>query len=199
MSISVVFASVHRKFIAVRQGHGHPITCTTASGTIYNSQKCLITIPLGVLKAKHHTLFTPPLPQDKQKSIANIGFGTLDKICLRFPHAFWPKEVNFIETFSPTLPEPGLLSFASVKNEKGVGILVGFVSERSARFVETLEDGEIQRIAMDVLKKCFGTTIPEPDDVVVTRWNMDKYSKGSYSVSAWFAIGHSRLANDHIP
>jgi hypothetical protein len=40
-----------------------------SDGTQLISDHVIVTIPLGVLKETHHTLFQPPLPQEKVKAI----------------------------------------------------------------------------------------------------------------------------------
>lgn len=42
----------------------------------------LVTVPLGVLK-EGSIKFVPPLPQRKLDSIQRMGFGILNKVCLR--------------------------------------------------------------------------------------------------------------------
>lgn len=42
------------------------------------------------------TLFTPNLPQYKKNCIENLGFGTVDKIFLRFENKWWLPEWNGI-------------------------------------------------------------------------------------------------------
>lgn len=48
---------------------------------------CLVTVPLGVLKAGT-IVFDPPLPAAKTAAISRMGMGTLNKIALRFPATF---------------------------------------------------------------------------------------------------------------
>ena len=42
----------------------------------------VISVPLGVLK-KETIAFQPPLPQRKQTAIRQLGFGVLNKVCVR--------------------------------------------------------------------------------------------------------------------
>ena len=53
----------------------------------------IVTVPLGVLQeSRPH--FSPPLPQWKTSAIQALGSGLLNKVCLKFPHAFWRKDGN---------------------------------------------------------------------------------------------------------
>ena len=46
----------------------------TTDGNIYCADHVIVTIPLGVLKAKYNTLFNPPLPEIKIKTIQVCPF-----------------------------------------------------------------------------------------------------------------------------
>jgi hypothetical protein len=62
----------------------------TAGGTEYAAPFAIVTLPLGVLKAKT-VKFTPKLPGAKANAIAKLGMGTLNKVVLQFPPASsWP-------------------------------------------------------------------------------------------------------------
>ena len=42
----------------------------------------------------------------------------------------------------------------------------------------------MQQQALRTLKDWFGTDIPDPKQTIVTRWQHDEFSKGSYSYNA---------------
>lgn len=56
----------------------------------YTADHVVVTIPLGVLKLNHTTMFTPKLPAWKVSAIEHIEFGTLEKVILEFAQPFWP-------------------------------------------------------------------------------------------------------------
>jgi len=58
------------------------------SGTVVRGMRCLVTLPLGVLKAGRVT-FAPPLPRAKAAAVGRLGVGCLNKVLLRFGSAFW--------------------------------------------------------------------------------------------------------------
>merc|ERR1719348_1085095 len=45
---------------------------------------CVVTLPLGVLKECHSSMFSPPLPEWKQNAISKMGFGNIAKLFLIF-------------------------------------------------------------------------------------------------------------------
>ena len=57
-------------------------------GTTVQSDRVLVTVPLGVLKAGDIE-FDPPLPTEKQAAIAELGMGVLDRVVLQFDERFW--------------------------------------------------------------------------------------------------------------
>lgn len=63
-------------------------------GSLYTSDHALITLPLGVLKKKDKGLFVPELPENKQNAIKGLGFGTVNKIMIKFPNKWWRKASN---------------------------------------------------------------------------------------------------------
>lgn len=65
------------------------ITC--ANGTVITAKHVIVTIPLGVLKYSHETLFTPHLPEYKVKCIDSLGFSVVDKVFLEFKNKLAPK------------------------------------------------------------------------------------------------------------
>ncbi|KAL1456181.1 hypothetical protein WDU94_000928 [Cyamophila willieti] len=74
------------------------ILVESADGTIYTGEKVLITVSLGVLKTRPD-LFVPPLPSWKKDAIEGLFFGSDAKIFLRFPHKWWPDEVEGFSLF----------------------------------------------------------------------------------------------------
>ena len=60
---------------------------TTNKGQ-YSTNKLILSVPLGVLKAKHIE-FVPQLPSNLQQSIDGMGFGVYENIQVSFRKKFW--------------------------------------------------------------------------------------------------------------
>lgn len=61
----------------------------TADGSSYEAKHVIVTVPLGVFKAQHATMFKPQLPAVKVNSIEHLQFGALNKIMMEFEKPFW--------------------------------------------------------------------------------------------------------------
>src|SRR6202012_692379 len=67
----------------------------TADGRVYSSEKIVIAVPLGVLRAEGSEPasinFTPPIIE-QHAAMQHIGFGSVIKVLLEFKTAFWELE-----------------------------------------------------------------------------------------------------------
>lgn len=75
-------------------GSPRNVQITCEDKTVYNAHHVIVTIPLGVLKETHTTLFTPQLPFSNSNSIKNLHFGTVNKIIMEFNVPFWNEEFS---------------------------------------------------------------------------------------------------------
>ena len=155
----------------------------STANTILKTKKVILTVPLGVLKAES-IKFLPKLPLRTRRSISKIGMGRMNKIFMFWnpDDVFWPSN---IETFGDVKERNVDLQFfnPSTYND-GKPMLFAFFAGDDVESIESNQsnfESEVQDIAMSALRNMFGNTIPDPEQVVVTRWNEDKYTKGSYS------------------
>lgn len=63
----------------------------------------IVTAPLGWLK-RNETVFSPALPPRITTAIQTLGYGNLEKVFIRFPHAFWNTRGPAITPESPAFP-----------------------------------------------------------------------------------------------
>lgn len=71
------------------------ITVSCSDGSIYAAAQVIFTPSVGVLKYNHKTLFSPPLPEDKQIAIENIGLDAIVDVSFYFPERWWPHDDDF--------------------------------------------------------------------------------------------------------
>lgn len=159
---------------------GTPVRVTTNAAE-FSADHVLVTLPLGVLKAGD-VVFDPALPDGKQEAIDRLGMGVLNKCYLRFPRAFLPEDVDWIEY----VPEAHgrwsqWLSFMKAARQP---VLLGFNAADEGRAMEGLTDAQIVGSAMETLRTIYGDKIPEPTGHQITRWAGDPFARGSYSFNA---------------
>ncbi|KAL1456182.1 hypothetical protein WDU94_000929 [Cyamophila willieti] len=170
-----------------------------ADGTIYTGEKVLITVSLGVLKTRPD-LFVPPLPSWKKDAIEGLFFGSVAKIFLRFPHKWWPDEVEGFNLFWTKQDEKTLFKeiggvdgkpwvidiFGFYARSEDPQTLLGWVSGPSARYMETLTDTQVLIDTTKVLRHFLSSnyTIPDPIRTVRSSWFSNPHFKGSYSCSS---------------
>lgn len=160
----------------------------------FTCDKVVITLPLGVLKAKM-VEFSPPLPESKQKAIQMLQMGLVNKIALRFSSAFWPLDRDFLGQVSEK--KGNFAIFLNWYRFTKEPILIAFIGGNKARFFETQSEKEITQEIMQILQKLFGNSIPYPLQVKATQWGKDPYALGSYSFFPTGATGdaYDQLAN----
>ncbi|KIZ02715.1 hypothetical protein MNEG_5246 [Monoraphidium neglectum] len=169
----------------------------TAGGTEYAAPFAIVTLPLGVLKAKT-VKFTPKLPGAKANAIAKLGMGTLNKVVLQFPPASsWP-DGNWFERM-PLQSDKGrwreFFSLRTITRAAGAEqpIIVAFNAGSPAEYPASTSDAALVTAAVNTLRAMFGAAnIPEPVQTWVTRWHSDPYSFGSYSSVQPGAKGRER-------
>jgi monoamine oxidase len=144
----------------------------------FTADRVIVTLPLGVLKRGLIT-FSPGLPEQKLIAIRRLGMGTLNKVYLRFPKVFWPKENDVLGLMSQTKGQWG--EWINYFRYTGEPILVGFNCGKYARALEGLANHQITEAAMNALRGIYGGSIPDPADVVITRWAADPFTLGAYS------------------
>lgn len=155
----------------------------------FSGSHVLVTVPLGVLKAAS-IAFDPPLPASRIEAIAKLGYGHFEKIALRFDHPFWedgafPRSHFYFISGDAQQPMETPL-FLDLNKNLGEPALVALCSGAYAQYFATLDPAQLQTRAMQVLRKAYGSSVPDPTHVLTSRWAMDEFALGSYS---YFAVG----------
>ena len=170
--------------VDVRLGHivtgieydNQGVTVLTARGA-YVGDHAIVTVPLGVLKTGS-IAFSPALPRRKALALERLRMGTLNKIFLGFAKCFWPRNRDWLEYVSnrPVMWPIFFNSFRYIRKP----ILTGFAVGAHGRRLEQMDDEAVVGEAMSVLRGAFGSNVPEPTSVRITRWTSDPFCYGSY-------------------
>ena len=165
------------RVVEVHWGADRPVRVVAADGSEFEADRAILTLPLGVLK-RGDVRFVPELPAWKQRAIASLGVGCLNKVILLFPRAVWPDEQDYVG-FVRECPR-GYAYFVNLQKLCGVPALMGYVAGSLARKLERWSDEAAVARALRPLQRTFGS-VPEPEAYWVTRWQADQYAAGSYS------------------
>ena len=134
------------------------VTVKTANGLTYTGDYAFITFSTGVLLSGT-VKFIPPLPKWKMEAAELLPMCQYTKIFLKFPRRFWDSN-NFVLVASENRGYyVHWQNFGRYVNES---ILIGTVTGFESIRVEKLTDKQVIDEAMTVLKKVYGSSIPQP-------------------------------------
>uniref|UniRef100_A0AAZ1XU08 Amine oxidase domain-containing protein n=1 Tax=Oreochromis aureus TaxID=47969 RepID=A0AAZ1XU08_OREAU len=150
------------------------------------------TAALGYLKKHHSTLFHPPLPAHKLKSIKTLGFGTCDKIFVEFESPWWDADCDIIylvwedEVLSDVSKSwiRKLVTFTVHKpSEKGSHVLCGWICGHEAEYMETLPEEKVRESITKLVRTFTGKNRQQENKntrILCSRWFTDPWTYGSY-------------------
>lgn len=144
----------------------------------FEAQRAIVTLPLGVLK-RGMVRFSPALPERKLNAMRRLGMGLLNKLYLRFPRIFWPKEAEVLGLLATRKGE--WTDWLNYYKYTGAPILLCLNAGHYGRRIEELSNSQVIEAAMRVLGRIYGMSIPQPTGALITRWNSDPFTFGSYS------------------
>ena len=153
----------------------------THNGTSSEADYVIVSVPLGVLKA-NTIQFVPTLPATKQTAVQKLGMNCVNKFLLTWNTAFWD-DVQYI-SYTPEIRDK-FNYFVNVKKYNPmVNALMTFAYADYARQTETMTDAQIINEIMSHLKDVYGNSIPNPTNMLRTKWQTNENAFGSYSYTA---------------
>ena len=155
------------------------VRVTLASGEVFGGEGCIVTVPLGVLKAGA-VKFEPALPEGHRRAIGRLGFGLLDKTFLSYSTPWWGEGLTQIGTTGFGIGKT--ISAFDLQAVATHPILCAFSGARFARNLEARDGGATEAVT-NRLKLGFGPDA-DPDGALSTRWEADRFARGSYSFLA---------------
>ncbi|WP_189213950.1 FAD-dependent oxidoreductase [Actinokineospora fastidiosa] len=155
-----------------------PVRVTT-DHRVFEADKVLVTVPLGVLKAGA-VRFEPELPEAKRSAIARLGFGTLNKIALHYREPFWPTE-QYVFGYLCRDTDRYPTVVISMWKSHGKPILVILLGASLGRELESWSDAEVADYTTTIVRDIFGDHAPEPERISRTAWSADPFARGSYT------------------
>lgn len=170
---TVTEVPINRSSPSHENHHRNKVKVVCDDGTIYYANHVICTVPLGVLKECHQTLFEPVLPQYKLESMDRLLFGTVDKIILEYDRPFLNKDISEVMLIWDTIDETNasiektwfrkIYSFSKVSET----LMLGWISGTEAEYMETLSHTVVADICTDILRKFLKDPyIPKPKSCV---------------------------------
>lgn len=167
-------------------------TVTTDRGAFHGGA-VVVTLPIGVLQSGD-VVIDPPLPGAHQRVLGVLASNAFEKVVLRFSEKFWDAGVYGIRQFG----DEGVWwhSWYDLGRIHDEAALLTFAAGPAAVATRKWSDEQIAASTLAQLRRLYGDAVPEPESVVVTRWQDDPYSRGSYSYMKPGSVGpdHDELA-----
>ena len=149
----------------------------TRSGSVVRADGCVVTVPLGVLKAGG-VRFDPPLPAASRRAISRIGFGLLDKVFLAYDQSWWPEAANQLGTVGE--PPTNTISVFPLSRLTGTPLAVGITGGPYAAGLEKAGPNAMTTAVVERLRSGFGeTAMPAASEQ--TNWRAERFTRGAYS------------------
>jgi len=173
---------LQRSVVEVREASSATVSVAADTGEVFYAKHVIVTVPLGVLKARLIT-FVPPLPPVFESALGMSAMGLLNKSILCFDEPFWHVESSILAVITSMHEHPrGYCPwFFNLFKSHRQPILVLFHGGEYAEQLEAKSDEELTAEAMAVLSKMYPQVVRPPRQVKHTRWKSDHFSRGSYS------------------
>ncbi|QIG40361.1 FAD-dependent oxidoreductase [Microbacterium sp. 4R-513] len=167
------------------------VSVTTEYG-VFSAAAAILTVPVGVLQAPEFVI-EPPLPEPVAGALGRLRMNAFEKVVLRFATKFWDDGVYAIRQQGPE--GRWWHSWYDLTALHGTPTLLTFAAGPAA--VET-RDWDEERIAESVLvqlRRLYGDRVEAPTHILVSDWQDDPYSHGSY---AYMTVGSTTSDHDDL-
>ncbi len=149
------------------------------NGNSIEADYVIVSVPLGVLK-NNSIAFKPSLPATKLSAIQNIQMGNVNKFLFIWVKPFWDTNIQYIgytpETKGKFNYFMNMMKFSPTTNG-----LMTFAFGDYATVTETMSDNQIISEVMAQLKTIYGNNIPNPTNMLRTKWGQNINTFGAYS------------------
>jgi monoamine oxidase len=160
---------------------GSKVSIRCKDGTTHVATQTIVTVPLPVLQTLE---FIPAIPE-KMHAAAQIGFGGVIKVIIRFKNKWWTgsREQQFEKLFFMLSKEAVPTWWTQYPEPRTT--LTGWLPGPSAQAIASQSDEDILSHALESLSHIFSVSIDtlreEIVNVKVVNWITDPYARGAYS------------------
>ena len=167
------------------------VTVTTDRGR-FTGTDAVITVPVGVLQSPGFVI-APPLPEPVAGALSRLRMNAFEKVFLRFPEKFWDDDVYAIRQQGDE--SRWWHSWYDLTPLHGTPTLLTFAAGPAAVETRDWSDERIVESVLVQLQRLYGERVPQPDHVLVTRWQDDPFARGSY---AYMTVGSTTADHDDL-
>ena len=149
------------------------------NGNSIEADYVIVSVPLGVLKNSSIS-FQPSLPATKLSAIQNIQMGNVNKFLFIWDTPFWDTNIQYIG-YTPETKGKFNYLMNMKKFLPTINGLMTFAHGDYATVTETMTDAQIKNEVMAQLKTIYGNSIPNPTNMLRTKWGQNINTFGAYS------------------
>lgn len=172
------------------------VTLNSQDEQVLTSSACIVTIPLGVLKKHHKTLFDPPLPRPKQEALERAGVAAFNTLVLTWntplcrAGAYYPLHANNEKEENPLKNGfvcPQVLRSNAIEST----VTQFYISGDEYPFHN---EAYWKQQAVKVVNLVFSTQQYSQEDIVsfhITTWHQDAFILGAYSAPTTLTRGNA--------
>lgn len=158
----------------------------------FSADRAVVTLPIGVLKSGA-VRFDPPLPDPAAGAVEALEMNAFEKVFLRFPQRFWEPDVYAIRRQGDAAE--WWHSWYDLTRLHGEPTLLTFAAGECAEQIRDWPEERVVASVMASLREIYGEAIPDPSHTLVTHWQDDPYTHGSY---AYMTVGSRPEDHDAI-
>jgi monoamine oxidase len=171
-----------------------PVRLTLASGEVLEAAQVIITVPLGVLKARAIG-FRPDLPAERWQAIDAVAFAPMFKLIYRFATPVLPPGITNLYTRA----NPPLFWTTSPLHNEQQQSVTAFLTGDWARAMLGIGDQTKHELALAILRGELGQPTLQPLAVTIENWSEDRYSQGGYSYTPPAALAARQKLAEPLP
>lgn len=186
------------------------VKATTGDGAIYEAERLLLALPLGVLRAdkkeKGAITLSPPIPE-YDKALRQMGFGSIIKILLQFDSPFWEDEAT-AKRVEFDLKNMGFILSGEViptwwtQSPQRSSVLTGWLGGLPAAEKKDVQPEEILQLSLRSIGNIFKMSEGELKAKLlafdVANWTADPFTRGSYAYDTVEAAAARKILAEPI-
>ncbi|MFT4666728.1 MAG: monoamine oxidase [Polaribacter sp.] len=151
---------------------------TKVAGIDYGDEKIQVTTDQDAFEADFIS-FEPALPSRIQNPIDKLKMGAVNKFLCVWDTPFWDTDLQYIGYTAETKGKFNF--FMNMGKFTNANALMGLTIGDYSKPTEEMTDAQVIADIMNSLKAIYGNSIPDPTNMLRTKWSSNEFTFGSYS------------------